>query len=266
MPTLNITFPCPPRDFSGGYMIISSPFGPRWGAFHFGCDIGTSDGIEVGVDLCAVENGVILRIGDFEGGAGNNLWLLGDSGYGWKYFHMLEQFVVPGQRVTRGQHIGDVGGSGGVAPHLHLQCHDVKGSDNWAAWSDKTAIDPGPSLRAAQARNDFMYGINVTPIPPEIDMPNITEAQLNQLKVDIVTEVNSSIKGRYRVEALQEGREDYPYKDGYPDTELLFKMIQGGENLDQMEFQVIINTFVAIMANKGLKLDFNSGNVTVVPA
>lgn len=265
MAVTNITFPTPRFDFSGGFMVITSPFGPRWGAFHYGNDIGTSDGIEVGVDLCAVEDGVIIRIGDFEGGAGNNLWLLGDSGFGWKYFHMLEQFVVAGQRVKRGQHIGDVGGSGGVAPHLHLQKHNVQGSANWGRWGNETAIDPGPDLRAAQARNDFMYGINVIPIPEEIDMPNITEAQLEQLRVDTVTETVSALSGRFRVEALVEGRGDWPYKNGYPDLELLMKLIQGGENLDQMEFQVLINTLVGFADANGFSVNFDSGKVTVSP-
>ena len=52
---------------------------------------------------------------------GNTLVLSHGAGVGSSYLHLLKILVEPGERVTKGQKVALVGGTGGFAPHLHWE-------------------------------------------------------------------------------------------------------------------------------------------------
>lgn len=98
--------PLPSVDATGGRIIVTSPYGLRWGSLHAGTDMGSSDGIEIGVECYAVFSGVIAAVlddGSWPGavGAGKNVHLLCDNGRRFKYFHLNGASVRAGQRVQQ---------------------------------------------------------------------------------------------------------------------------------------------------------------------
>ena len=110
---------------------ITSTFGYRWGKLHKGIDISGSgygspiysagDGVvESVVNTCANQGSYSNMCG---GGYGNSVWIINDVGNVWMvYGHMLNDVLVsPGQRVSKGQHIGYMGNSGSsTGTHLHF--------------------------------------------------------------------------------------------------------------------------------------------------
>ena len=83
--------------------------------------------VPVGTPVLAVAAGVIsdsLGFGDTgKGGrfAGMRLHLVADDGETWFYTHLSSLAVAPGERVERGQLLGESGSALGVG-HLHLAC------------------------------------------------------------------------------------------------------------------------------------------------
>jgi len=162
---MEIWSPLPPYDLTGGRIIATSNFGPRGPGFHYGLDLGSQDGIEIGTTLHAVEAGVIENLGSaLPNAAGIFLWLRGVSGVGWKYFHMNNLSVVKGQVVRAGDLVGHVGRTGTGAAHLHLQAHNVQ----QGGWGDNTAFNPRPLVEAAWDAGRWP-GSFTTPPPSQQD-------------------------------------------------------------------------------------------------
>src|SRR5439155_805910 len=89
---------------------LESPFGPRWGGFHAGIDIGVlrTDAVHAALP------GVVLAVGwlpHYEG-YGNVVKLRGPGGIITLYAHLARSLVRPGQRVGQGQLIGRAGCTG----------------------------------------------------------------------------------------------------------------------------------------------------------
>lgn len=183
------TSPLSPTDKTGGRVILTSGFRTPSRPTHYGIDLGTTDGIEIGVNLYAVRSGVILRVGQDPGvGAGKNIWLLDDTGEGWKYFHMNDYVVTAGQRVREGQLVGHVGNTGTSAAHLHLQRHAVGGSSDWSRWTDATAIDPWPVIGPTLGQ----------PVKPTIPAPQPPEDEVTeQDKKDIANYAAIAVMQRF---------------------------------------------------------------------
>lgn len=102
---------------------ITSPFGPRWGGFHTGIDIGAG----YGAPIRAAKAGTIISTSS--DGSGYGLLTVIDHGGGFStlYAHQ-SQFAVTGGSVSQGQVIGYVGCSGHcTGPHLHFETR-VNGS------------------------------------------------------------------------------------------------------------------------------------------
>ena len=87
--------------------------------FHEGMDFSAS----VGTEVYATGNGTVTDAGrDVEGGYGNEIKI--DHGYTYQtvYAHLSRIFVKPGQKILRGQIIGNVGNTGkSTSPHLHYE-------------------------------------------------------------------------------------------------------------------------------------------------
>lgn len=139
----------------GAGRVLTSPFGPRAGGFHYGVDLGFPGG-SGGRPVYAVQSGRVIHAGkaDGYGGDASGLagWLVVDSddaqGAGClEYGHIVRlPGITPGSQVTAGQQIAvinpNAATNGGTAPHLHL-------SDMPRGYDPAAKQDPLPRLRGA---------------------------------------------------------------------------------------------------------------------
>ena len=141
-----------------GYM-VTSPFGPRDGGYHWGVDFGKAGG-SAGLPVYACQAGTVIHAGAASGYGGPDPagWLVIDSdteqgGGCLEYGHIIRE-VSKGAKVAAGQRIGrinpDSRTNGGVAPHLHLAVHEYDYASDY--------VDPGQWLRGA--------GVPINPPPP----------------------------------------------------------------------------------------------------
>ena len=96
---------------------ITSPFGPRWGSFHPGIDIG----VPSGTPIEAAAAGTVIYCG-WESGYGNLVVIDHGGDLATAYGHQSQIAVSCGQHVEQGQVIGYVGCTGYCfGPHLHFE-------------------------------------------------------------------------------------------------------------------------------------------------
>lgn len=96
---------------------ITSPFGPRWGGFHPGIDIG----IPEGTPIHAAAAGTVIYCG-WESGYGNLVVIDHHNGIATAYAHQSRIEVSCNQNVDQGQVIGLSGCTGFcTGPHLHFE-------------------------------------------------------------------------------------------------------------------------------------------------
>jgi murein DD-endopeptidase MepM/ murein hydrolase activator NlpD len=96
---------------------ITSPFGPRWGSFHAGIDIG----VPTGTPIHAAAAGTVIFCG-YDGGYGNLVVLDNGGNLATAYAHQSAIGVACGQHVDQGQVLGYVGCTGHCfGPHLHFE-------------------------------------------------------------------------------------------------------------------------------------------------
>ena len=104
----------------GAYM---SGFGDREDPFtgesavHLGLDIATNRGEPVSASAAGV-----VEKAEWSGDLGNMVEISHPSGYRTLYGHLEKVLVEPGQKVSRGEHVGLVGSTGrATGPHLHYE-------------------------------------------------------------------------------------------------------------------------------------------------
>ena len=98
---------------------ITSNFGPRWGTYHRGVDIGAP----AGTPVRAADSGMVVFAG-WNGGYGNLVKVAHGSDMQTWYAHLSEIKVSTGQEVKKGDVIGYVGSTGrSTGPHLHFEVH-----------------------------------------------------------------------------------------------------------------------------------------------
>ncbi|MEV8237033.1 peptidoglycan DD-metalloendopeptidase family protein [Rhodococcus sp. NPDC077669] len=122
---------------------VSSPFGTRWGTNHNGIDLAGP----VGTPIYAYADGIVSKAGPADG---FGMWIVLDHNIDGAvvstvYGHMYPDgvLVTPGERVTAGQHIADIGNNGqSTGAHLHFEYHP-------GGWAPGNAIDPQPFYDAA---------------------------------------------------------------------------------------------------------------------
>ncbi|AWB82318.1 M23 family peptidase [Corynebacterium yudongzhengii] len=98
---------------------FTSGYGERWGTIHRGIDIANS----IGTPIRAVMDGKVIATGPAQG-YGN--WVVIEHDHGEKsiYGHMANRDVVPGQYVSAGDKIAEIGNEGrSTGPHLHFEIH-----------------------------------------------------------------------------------------------------------------------------------------------
>ncbi|HEY8030469.1 MAG TPA: peptidoglycan DD-metalloendopeptidase family protein [Gaiellaceae bacterium] len=96
---------------------ITSPFGPRWGGFHPGIDIGVPEG----TPIHAAASGTVIYCG-WESGYGNLVVIDHHNGLATAYAHQSRIAVSCNQNVGQGDVIGYSGCTGFcTGPHLHFE-------------------------------------------------------------------------------------------------------------------------------------------------
>lgn len=96
---------------------ITSPFGPRWGGFHSGVDIGASQGTVIK----AADRGIVSFSG-WNGGYGYMVRIEHGDGFATVYAHASRLLVAQNDVVEKGQTIALVGNTGNsYGPHLHFE-------------------------------------------------------------------------------------------------------------------------------------------------
>ena len=95
----------------------TSGFGMRWGSMHNGSDFAAPHG----TPIYSTADGVITHAG-WQSGYGRLVKIKHAFGIETRYAHMSKIHVEKGQRVSRGQRIGDIGSTGrSTGTHLHYE-------------------------------------------------------------------------------------------------------------------------------------------------
>lgn len=96
---------------------VTSPFGPRWGGFHSGVDIGAAQG----TPIKAADRGIVSFSG-WNGGYGYMVRIEHGNGFATLYAHASKLLVSQNDVVEKGQTIALVGNTGNsYGPHLHFE-------------------------------------------------------------------------------------------------------------------------------------------------
>lgn len=96
---------------------VTSEYGPRWGGFHPGIDIGDP----TGTPIHAARSGQVIYAG-WESGYGNFVLIDHGGGVVTGYAHQSQIAVTQGQSVAQNEVIGYVGSTGdSTGPHLHFE-------------------------------------------------------------------------------------------------------------------------------------------------
>lgn len=95
----------------------TSGYGMRWGRMHSGTDFAAPSG----TPIYATGDGVVTYA-DWDSGYGRLIKIQHDFGIETRYAHLSQIRVTSGQRVSRGDRIGDMGTSGrSTGTHLHYE-------------------------------------------------------------------------------------------------------------------------------------------------
>lgn len=160
--------------------IITSAYGPRWGAMHYGIDFGWPGG-SAGRPVFAIQAGTVVQVGWDPGGFGWFVDIDSDDSQGsnlWVYGHIKPE-VAQGEQVAAGQRIGHINGdratNGGVDPHCHVEVHDrVRRS------AGPGRMDPAPFLQGAAYPNEqqevqpmTLFGVDISNWQKGLDLAQV---------------------------------------------------------------------------------------------
>ncbi len=96
---------------------LTSGFGQRWGRLHAGTDMAAP----IGTPVYSTADGVVIQAG-WASGYGRLIKIQHEFGIETRYAHLNQIRVSVGQRVSRGERIGDMGNSGlSTGSHLHYE-------------------------------------------------------------------------------------------------------------------------------------------------
>jgi len=117
---------------------ITSPFGPRWGTFHWGTDLSAG----YGVAIRAAAAGTVSTA--YQGGGAGNYTMINHGNGVWTVYMHQSSFAVWSGWVGAGQTIGYVGSTGNsTGAHLHFEVHTA------GVWNGR--VDPVPFMAARGA-------------------------------------------------------------------------------------------------------------------
>ena len=155
----------------GGTFSMTSPFGwrlhpiqldedgkkvPR---FHNGVDLGD----DIGTPVLAASDGTVVRT-RYQGGSGNVITIVhSDKKFMTQYCHLNAFRVDEGDKVTMGQHIGDMGKTGAVTgPHLHyILKYKGKSRDPFLHPALTTLSEQNSAAKKAEANDRDKKAVNL---------------------------------------------------------------------------------------------------------
>ena len=111
------------------YILITSPYGERWGKFHYGMDFRAA----VGTSVMAMAQGVVEGTGDTDiacKGASFGKWIFirYNNGLSSTYGHLSVINATVGQKVNAGDIVAMSGNTGSsTGPHLHVAVYASTG-------------------------------------------------------------------------------------------------------------------------------------------
>lgn len=112
----------------------TSGFGPRWGRMHEGIDMAGA----MGSPVYATADGTVVQAG-LESDYGKLIRIKHEFGMETRFAHLSEISVTVGQKVSRGDRIGDMGNSGrSTGTHLHYELR-----------ANGSAVNPMTFIKAA---------------------------------------------------------------------------------------------------------------------
>jgi murein DD-endopeptidase MepM/ murein hydrolase activator NlpD len=104
---------------SSGFGPRPNPFNPKLQDFHPGVDLVA----DIGTVVQATADGVVERV-EVSDSLGNVVYIKHALGYTTVYAHLSQVAVEIGQKVKRGDKVGEVGDTGETTgPHLHYEIH-----------------------------------------------------------------------------------------------------------------------------------------------
>jgi murein DD-endopeptidase MepM/ murein hydrolase activator NlpD len=126
---------------SGGWFVRGYGSGEQ--GYHLSVDVAGP----IGWPARAVDSGIVAYVGDGIRGYGNIVMLIHPGGFVSFYAHLSAAFVYSGERVDRGEIVGEVGSTGiSKGPHVHFEfIHDGKN------------CNPEPLFRPGVKRQDGTY-------------------------------------------------------------------------------------------------------------
>lgn len=99
--------------------LLTSPFGPRWGTFHYGVDLANV----TNTPIMSVMDGTVIDAGPAQG-YGQWIRVRHDDGSVSVYGHIESIYVAVGEAVRAGQVIAGMGNRGfSTGTHLHFEIH-----------------------------------------------------------------------------------------------------------------------------------------------
>jgi murein DD-endopeptidase MepM/ murein hydrolase activator NlpD len=163
-----------PKEGSGvlswplSYVLITSPYGSRWGKFHYGLDFRAP----VGTPVFAMAGGVVEGTGDTDiacKGASFGKWVFikYNNGLSSTYGHMSLITAKAGQIVNAGDVVGSTGNTGSsTGPHLHVAVYASDGVkvDTVPSKSCGGKIFTQPIAALSAYLNPGLYLPKITPL------------------------------------------------------------------------------------------------------
>lgn len=102
---------------------ITSRVGNRWGKVHGGIDVAAARGSIV----VAATDGTVMIVGD-QGAYGHCVFVENHDGTVAWYAHLTDSYVKVGDKIVRGQIVGNSGNTGrSTGPHLHFEMRTQQG-------------------------------------------------------------------------------------------------------------------------------------------
>lgn len=185
---------------------ITSPFGPRTlsngdSSFHKGVDFGIKTGTPIGAPVSGkVTSAVTDNRNTYPGGptsAGSGIYLQGDNGVTYQFWHLSKVGVNKGDRVSTGQTIGLSGNTGySTGSHLH---YGTKVGGTW--------VNPVPSYTTNglfSADGKMISGVFDSSAIPQIEGESSNKTSVFNNKLRSFTSDNSTDGMGAVVEGLAE--------------------------------------------------------------
>jgi len=167
-----------PKEGSGvlafplDYILVTSPYGERWGKFHYGMDFRAA----IGTSVKAMADGIVDGTGDTDiacKGASFGKWVFikYDNGLSSTYGHLSAINVKKGQKVKAGDIVAYSGNTGSsTGPHLHVAVYA----------SDGVKVDTVPSKSCNGKIFTQPIAALTAYLNPSLYLPTITSSMVKK--------------------------------------------------------------------------------------